>query len=1245
MRKEELAIRLELFESIFNGGKIPDCNPALGGTPRCALGQVITGHWKPKCVQINGRSLEELESGTYTSVYKINNSIPKYKIFIITDAPGRNEDATGLAIAGDSFQLLKEICKKAGLPFDQVFITNVTRCRPPKNRQPSAKEIKACLVHLYHDIDKHKPEIIILAGRTALSVFNIREGGINKVRGKLFEKPLPYWPDGPVFKIIPTLNPGAVLRRDDRKLQNRVTDDFRIAKALLDNKEPKIELYKPIYKPCLTVQDVKDAVETILNHGSFAFDTESPDLKIKSSPMMITQLSIGKDKTWIIPFYRHDPNSVDEFKLRSQFTNEEREEIKFQLKRIFENEGIIKFGHHIKYDNNVIKRWLDIHIKGDFHDTQVLHHLLDCYPPHDLKYLADMEFATGNYAAEVEAVVGKGKDLNKTWDNVPDEILWPYSATDAEVSYRLGELYLNQVRDKANLWKLYQEESFPAIKAFEDAEWEGVKVEVSNLNKLEVYYREQLEKSESAAVTLTGVPDFNPHSPEKVKNALIARGLAKEIEAPLTASKYSANKEVLLKLDDELAELVLKCRKYRKRLSTYVERVLTDIHNDGRVRYTFNLSGTVSGRQSCRVYHQMPKLSDEKGTEVYLRSIFCEDDEYDIVFSDFSQIELRIFAYLTGDEQLIKALENNEDIHAGTAGDAIGIPIQEVSDFNRSLGKCIDPSTIVIVNNTPICIRELLSKEVGIDTFTDIINKSVYTYLDRTANIKSIYNGGVKPTKIISTNKGFIKCSNEHRFQLANGNLVKAEELKIGDYLYEDRPKIDFQIEKYPELQYIHRNEKVPNTFIKTDNNLAYICGLIIGDGSINYHNVTISHGDINKKDAYGFSYKEWQDCLYTSLVQSGFSPFKKSEKLYLGSRQVVNYFESLGITKWKDKNNACKIFEIPNWIIKSGREGFLHFLGGLIDTDGYVNKNGNIDLTSKSAVLMGQISALSSIYRLNFTTQRELNKQYNKPYYTILFTKESSVILKPYIRNIGKKNRLSNPIKKIKTKPMKVLFIEDSGLDNCIDLSIDSIDHLYWTNNIITHNSLNFGGLYGSKGSKIADCKFENPKTGKIEVVGEERAKRFIENFTLAHPKIKEFMQEVPDEALAMNCVVRSCFGRQRRIPDLTSRHLGIREAAEREAVNFKVQSPATSICTRTIVEVKKVLDYYNIGSDKVRFLITVHDSLLYGVRKDHTEWFKKVLKQIAERPIKEIKNKTFPINIGHGRTWADAELASKDS
>ncbi len=874
MKKEELDIRLELLESIFNGGVIPSCNPTLGGRPRCALGQVITGHWKPKCVQIEGRSLDGLYSG-----HLYDNKENKYEIFIVTDAPGRNEDVAGIPVAGDALYLLKDICNRADLKLSDIFVTSIVRCRPPKNRQPSTKEIKSCLIHLYNDFEKYKPKIVILAGRTALSLFNIREGGITKVRGKLFEKSLPYWTDGPIFKVIPTFNPGALLRRDDNKLKARVVDDFKIAKSLLENKEPKVEVYRPIFKPCLTVSDVENCVNIILKNGSFGFDTESPDLRFRSSPMMITQLSCGKGQTWIIPFYRYDPNSIDEFKLKAQFNNEEREQIKILLKSIFENDGIIKYGHHQKYDANVLKRWLDINIKGDVHDTQVLHHLLDCYPPHDLKYLADIEFSTGNYGAPVEAVVGKGKDLNKTWDNVPDEILWPYSATDAEVTYRLGELYLNQVRAKPNLWKLYEEESYPASKCFEIAEWTGNKIDVNNLKDIEVYYKQKLSESLSSCVLLTGASDFNPYSPVKVKDALIKRGLAKEIEAPLTASKYSASKEILLKLDDELAELVLKCRKYGKRLSTYIDRIKADLQSDGRVRYGFNLSGTVSGRQSCRVYHQMPKLSDERDSDIALRSLICEEDNFDLVFSDFSQIELRIFAYLTGDQMLIKALENNDDIHSATAADAIGIPIQEVSDFNRSLGKM------------------------------------------------------------------------------------------------------------------------------------------------------------------------------------------------------------------------------------------------------------------------------------------------------------------------------------------------------------------------------LNFGGIFGSKGSKIADGKFENPITNKIEVVGEDRAKKFIENFTAAHPKIKEFMQEVPEEALAMNCIVRSIFGRQRRLPDLTSRHLGIREAAEREAVNFKIQSTASSICTRTIIEVQKVLDHYKIGLDKIRFLITVHDSIIYGVRKDYRPWFIQVLKTIAERPIKEIKNKSFPINIGYGRTWADAEKNSKMS
>ena len=852
------------------------CDQSLGGFPRCKLG-MSNGYWTPKRIQIHGAPALQVSQG-YREGAKEGIG---YKIFVIGEAPGKSEDSIGLPFIGDDGKLLIELLEAAEVPLSDVYLTSATRCRPPKNRPPSGPEIKACLTHLYYEIKKHTPEIIVLAGRIPLSIFNIRKGGIASVRGEVLEKKLPYWEDGPTFKIVPTYHPRFLLRRQDKKLNSRVISDLKLVRNLYYGKEAKVELYQVKYKVCYTAKDVAEMVEKVKEKGSFAWDTESPNLKFHISPMMTLQISIGKDQNWIIPFYRYDPDAKDEFQLRKHFTNQD--ELIYvidRLKIIFENVDIVKYGHNCKYDMNVIKRWLGLDTLGTVHDTALLHHLLDCYPPHGLKYLADIEFQIGNYASAIQPYIGSDEDNSESrWDRIPEDLLWPYGATDAEVTYKLGELYLYKVQANAKLWKLYCEESIPSIKSFQISEWHGTKVNKENIEYAKTYYIDRLQRAENECYNLTH-PSFNPNSNVQVKEELIKRGFINEITAPTKSSGFCTDKNTLLSIDDPLAKAILKVRKYRKRLSTYVDRILEDTDVDGRVRYSFNLTGTVGGRQSCRVYHQMPKLTDEKEAGTTLRAIFCEEDDFDIVAGDFSQIEMRIFAYLTGEQELIYMLENNQDIHLATAAAALEIDEKLVSKLNRD---------------------------------------------------------------------------------------------------------------------------------------------------------------------------------------------------------------------------------------------------------------------------------------------------------------------------NVGK--------------------------------------------------PLNFGIIYGSKGFKIAGVNFENPHTGKIEIVGVERAQIFLQKYKMRYKKIKEFLEFVPEESLANGCVVKSVFGRCRYLPDLTSNNQALREAAEREATNFKIQSTAASINTRTIILIQQVLDKYKIGPDKVRFLITVHDANIWGVQKKLVPWFKEVFRTVAQRPIPEIQGKSFPISIGVGPTWADAEINSKET
>lgn len=859
------------------GERHQSCDPALRGKPLCGLG-LLEASFRPRRIQIEGASADEVVTGRR----KQSGFEPRFGIFIIGEAPGRQEDLQGIPFVGDSGQVLRDILEQSGVPLLDTFITNVVRCKPPKNRDPGANEIKACLTHLYFEFRKFRPRVVICCGRIALKAFGLdREGGITHVRGKVFERKLPMWEDGPTFQVIPTFHPAYIAYKGhDPKLKARVVQDFILARQVYEGTATSEPVYKVEYKLCETVADVEAAAQEILEVGRVAIDTESPDTRFRTSPIITLQLSIGKGKNWVIPFHRHDPGVVGEWKLRPQWSAVQWHMAWSTLRELFAHPDLTVYAHNAKYDVNVLRAWGQIEIAGPLHDTCCLHHLLCETPPHGLDYLADVEFHYGDWEARVRAIVGHGKK-RKSYDHIPDAILHPYGATDAEACFRLGELYLAQVLSKPNLRKLYEEETYDATAIFQESEWTGVKISRQNLDKLASYYTRELERLTAECREIVGSPDFNPGSHDQLKDYLLQVGFGQQIAAPAATKGYSTAHDVIAKIDHPIAALVLKYRNYQKMKSTYVDNLMNDIQLDGRVRYSMRIHGTTSGRQACTIYHQIPRTDEERAEEAGadLRELFIEDEGYSIVYGDFKQIEFFLLAYESQDKVLIHMLESGLNMHKISAAAVIGIPVEECDDFNRS----------------------------------------------------------------------------------------------------------------------------------------------------------------------------------------------------------------SVG---------------------------------------------------------------------------------------------------KPF----------------------------------------------------------NFGVAYGSTGGQIATCKFKNPRTGLIEIVGPERAAVFVENWHKRFSRIRPFQQDILDVAVSNGCTVRSRFGRERHLPELTSGDGMRRSHAEREAINFKIQSPAASLTTRTMIEIRKCLKHYRVGQDRVRLLFPVHDAILYGVRDDLVNWFKECFQRCAQRTIPEY-GKGFLMDVGAGRSWAEAEKNSKQN
>lgn len=663
-----------------------DCNFNRGGSPLCKLATLTDQRGKSvNSIQVDGASLSECLNKTRDEVNR------EFDVMIVGEAPGGTEDDLGMPFVGEAGDILMEFLTKSGFDPDRTYLTNTVRCRPPRNRKPSREELAACRIHVEHEIKTIQPKLIMLLGNTAIKLFRLK-GNIGSIHGQLFTKQFPEWEKSPEFLIVPSYHPAAFLHKPNPQFKIRAIDDYVYAKNILEGGKEAKPFYKAEYTLCDTVDKVKEAISYLLKYKLFAFDTESRGLGIRKQPMIMVQLSRGKGKTFIVPFYRHDPEAEGEWKLKPQWNNDERDEVVKLLKSLFEDKQIEKIGHNIKYDLSVMKVHCNIDVNGFLWDTHLIHHLLDARSPHGLEIVCDLEFATGDWEQEITPYVGVGRE-KKPYCLIPDEHFHQYAATDAEMTFRLlSEKLYDRFNSKKNLVNLYMEEVYPAIRAIAKGELEGNKLHVPVIKELGKELDDTIDRLEKECRKLTK-PDFNPGSYNQVKDALIAQGFESKIRRPNEPSGYSTSKTVLTEFANEsqLAQKVLDYRHVTKLKTTYINRALSDIDEDGRIRISFNLGGTVSGRFSCSFLHQIPRINKEevKKGKIVLRDIFGEDDNYYYFIADYSQIELRIFAVLTGEEAFLKVLNDPKaDFHRITAAGFLGIDQARVSKFNRdAVGK------------------------------------------------------------------------------------------------------------------------------------------------------------------------------------------------------------------------------------------------------------------------------------------------------------------------------------------------------------------------------------------------------------------------------------------------------------------------------------------------------------------------------------------------------------------------------
>lgn len=356
-----------------------------------------------------------------------------------------------------------------------------------------------------------------------------------------------------------------------------------------------------------------------------------------------------------------------------------------QINEVIHQHGISLIGHNIKYDLHVLARYGLTLPKLAF-DTLIASWLLNAHERiHNLDVLARRHF--DKEKIPIESLIGKGK-TSRTMAEVPVDQVARYCAEDVEYTLRLRQLFETQMAE-SKLSPLFYDCEMPLIPVLFRMEETGVYVDLNHLADLKETINTSIHEIEQTIYTMAG-KEFNVNSPKQLSEVLFS-----DLHLPKQRKgkqSLSTNVDVLeeLSLFHPIAQKVLEYRQLEKLRSTYLETLPGQIKADGRVHCRFVQSGTATGRLSCQDPNlQNIPIRSELGKEI--RAAFKPQKEgWVYVSADYSQVELRLLAHLSEDPALIKAFQENLDIHSMTAADLFGVPLEAVTEEMRRRAKAVN---------------------------------------------------------------------------------------------------------------------------------------------------------------------------------------------------------------------------------------------------------------------------------------------------------------------------------------------------------------------------------------------------------------------------------------------------------------------------------------------------------------------------------------------------------------------------
>lgn len=354
------------------------------------------------------------------------------------------------------------------------------------------------------------------------------------------------------------------------------------------------------------------------------------------------------------------------------------------FKPLYENEDIVKVGQNIKYDYMVLRRY-GIDLQGSMFDTMLAHYIVQPELRHNMDYMAETLL---NYKTiHIDELIGqKGKNQKSMRDLSPAEIC-DYAAEDADITLQLKNVLEPQLKEVGGE-RLFYDIEMPLVKVLADMELNGVCLDTESLTETRRVFTERMQAYERHAYELAG-EEFNISSPKQVGDILFEKMKIVDKAKKTKTGQYVTSEEVLMQLKDRapIVEDILNYRGMKKLLSTYVEALPKLINpRTGHIHTSFNQAVTATGRLSSSDPNlQNIPVRDDDGKEI--RKCFIPEAGCRFFSADYSQIELRIMAHLSGDENMIEAFREGFDIHRATAAKIWKENIDDVTDEQRKKAK------------------------------------------------------------------------------------------------------------------------------------------------------------------------------------------------------------------------------------------------------------------------------------------------------------------------------------------------------------------------------------------------------------------------------------------------------------------------------------------------------------------------------------------------------------------------------